>query len=272
MKKEIPKPIQAPPSLLKEDRNQREEKKSVQRKEPVKEEKIKQEFQEPIQPEPKIVDEEKKPPEPEEKQDFTKPIPLPVASDFFEEVDTLALSTERQNKTISYGSGTGDGSGSGKGSGIGGGEGDGTGPGKRGGGEGGGIGHGKGSGSGIGGGPGAGYGVPGGGGRRSGMGQGGPGGGGGRGGGLAHPRYGENPKPKYPSEACKRGHQGEVLLLVEVLPDGKVGEIEVAESSGYELLDQCALEAVKRWKFIAAKKESIAIPCWVKIPILFKLL
>ena len=99
-----------------------------------------------------------------------------------------------------------------------------------------------------------------------------PGGGGGRGGGLAHPRYGENPKPKYPSEACKRGHQGEVLLLVEVLPDGKVGEIEVAESSGYELLDQSALDAVKRWKFIPAKKESIAIPCWVKIPILFKLL
>jgi len=258
MKKEIPKPIQPPPSLLRENRAQKEDKRIVQKKEPIKEEGVKQELIQSIQPEPKMVQEEKKPPEPEEKNDFAKPIPLPVASDFFEEVDALALSIDRQNKNISYGSGTGDGTGSGKGSGIGSGEG-------------GGIGHGKGDGSGIGGGTGAGYGVPGGSGKSSGMGQGGPGGGGGRGGGLAHPRYGENQKPKYPPEARERGHQGEVFLLVKVLPDGKVGEIEVSKSSGYDLLDRSALDAVKRWKFIPAKKGEIPISCWVKIPIIFKL-
>ena len=204
MKKEIPKSVPVPPSPIKENRTQKEDKRIVQKKEPIKEERVKQELIQAIQPEPKMVEVEKKPPELEEKKDFTKPVPLPVASDFLEEVDALALSIDRQNKNISYSSGTGDGTGSGKGSGIGGGEG-------------GGIGHGKGNGSGIGGGTGAGYGVPGGSGKRSGMGRGGAGGGG----GLAHPRYGENPKPKYPPEARERGQQGEVLLLVEVLPGGK---------------------------------------------------
>lgn len=88
---------------------------------------------------------------------------------------------------------------------------------------------------------------------------------------FAKPRYAENPKPLYPQEARKRGYQGEVVLRVEVLSNGRVGQVEVKKSSGYKLLDQSALTTVKQWRFIPAKKGDNTIPLWVNIPIKFQL-
>jgi TonB family protein len=87
----------------------------------------------------------------------------------------------------------------------------------------------------------------------------------------AWPRYTENPKPAYPEEAREKGHQGEVVLRVEVLINGQVGQIEIKKSSGYELLDHSALTTVKQWRFIPAKKGEASIPLWVNIPIKFQL-
>lgn len=83
--------------------------------------------------------------------------------------------------------------------------------------------------------------------------------------------YAENPKPLYPPEAKKRGYKGEVVLRVEVLVSGRVGQIEIKKSSGYELLDRSALTAVKQWRFVPAKKNEVPIPLWVNIPIEFQL-
>ncbi len=88
---------------------------------------------------------------------------------------------------------------------------------------------------------------------------------------FAQPRYAENPKPAYPQEARKKGYEGEVLLEVEVLANGRVGQLELKKSSGYEALDRSALTAVKQWKFIPANQGNGAVPCWVNIPIKFKL-
>jgi protein TonB len=87
----------------------------------------------------------------------------------------------------------------------------------------------------------------------------------------AKPRYAENPKPSYPQEARKKGMEGEVLLRVEVLASGRVGQIEVKRSSGHETLDRSALSTVKQWNFIPAQKGEAAIPLWVNIPIKFQL-
>jgi TonB family protein len=89
--------------------------------------------------------------------------------------------------------------------------------------------------------------------------------------GTGQPRYAENPKPSYPLEAQERGYQGEVLLKVQVLTNGKVGQIEVKRSSGYDVLDQSALHTVKQWKFIPARKGEDTIPMWVNIPVKFQL-
>jgi protein TonB len=88
---------------------------------------------------------------------------------------------------------------------------------------------------------------------------------------FTQPKYAVNPKPLYPQEAREKGYQGEVMLRVEVLTNGQVGQVEVKKSSGYELLDRSASATVKQWKFIPAKKGSEAIPFWVNIPIKFQL-
>jgi TonB family protein len=88
---------------------------------------------------------------------------------------------------------------------------------------------------------------------------------------FTQPAYAENPKPFYPQEARKWGYEGEVMLKVEVLSNGQVGQVEVKRSSGHEILDRSALNAVKQWKFIPAKKGENPIPFWVNIPIKFQL-
>jgi protein TonB len=88
---------------------------------------------------------------------------------------------------------------------------------------------------------------------------------------FIQPRYAENPKPPYPSEARRKGYHGEVLLRVEVLPNGQVGEIELKKSSGHEVLDRSALNAVRAWRFIPARKGQTPVSLWVNIPIRFQL-
>ena len=88
---------------------------------------------------------------------------------------------------------------------------------------------------------------------------------------LIHPKYAENPKPRYPREARIKGFQGEVVLKVEVLSSGLVGQVEVKKSSGHEILDRSALSAVTQWKFFPAKRGENAIASWVNIPIIFQL-
>jgi TonB family protein len=92
-----------------------------------------------------------------------------------------------------------------------------------------------------------------------------------KGGNGARPSYAENPKPIYPQEAREKGCEGEVILRVEVLSNGRVGQIEVRKSSGHELLDRSALTTVKQWRFIPATKGDMAIPLWVNVPIKFQL-
>ncbi len=61
----------------------------------------------------------------------------------------------------------------------------------------------------------------------------------------AIPRYGDNALPTYPPLARLRGYQGVTVLSVEVLADGRVGQVGIKRSTGHEILDRTALEAVR---------------------------
>jgi periplasmic protein TonB len=87
----------------------------------------------------------------------------------------------------------------------------------------------------------------------------------------AIPQYGNNPLPVYPSLARKMGHEGVVLLAAEIRSDGRVGQLVVKKSSGFPTLDQSALDAVRRWKFIPAKWMGKAVSAWVDVPVKFRL-
>lgn len=87
----------------------------------------------------------------------------------------------------------------------------------------------------------------------------------------AHAGYLHNPAPEYPALAQRRGWEGTVLLRVHVLASGGPSEIQVQTSSGREALDQAAIKAVQRWKFVPAKRGDVAQDGWVSVPIDFKL-
>ena len=83
--------------------------------------------------------------------------------------------------------------------------------------------------------------------------------------------YLDNPSPSYPALSRRMGEEGRLMLRVFVEIDGLPSKLEVRTSSGYERLDQSALEAVRRWKFVAAKQADKAVAAWVVVPILFNL-
>ena len=85
------------------------------------------------------------------------------------------------------------------------------------------------------------------------------------------PRYTQTPCPVYPRTARNRGQEGVVLLSVEVLDNGRTGQILVKKSSGYALLDRAALDAVRFWRFEPAKRSQIPLTMLVDIPIRFSL-
>lgn len=92
---------------------------------------------------------------------------------------------------------------------------------------------------------------------------------------LELPRYNaaylSNPPPSYPLSARRRGIGGTVLVRAEVAAGGECLRAELKKSSGAEVLDQAALEAVKKWRFVPAKRGSQAVVAWVEVPITFKL-
>ncbi len=72
----------------------------------------------------------------------------------------------------------------------------------------------------------------------------------------------------YPPAALSTGRSASVELLVTVLADGRVGPVEVARSEGDEF-DAAAMEAVRRWTFVPARRGDEAIASKIRVPFLF---
>jgi protein TonB len=67
------------------------------------------------------------------------------------------------------------------------------------------------------------------------------------------------------------GEEGRVVLRVQVDVAGAATSVVVHTSSGSERLDQAAYDAVRRWKFIPAKRGDEAVAASVLVPIVFSL-
>lgn len=83
--------------------------------------------------------------------------------------------------------------------------------------------------------------------------------------------YLNNPRPPYPRVARRMGYHGKVMINVEVLADGNVGQALLYASSGYQVLDNAALQAVKGWHFTPARQAGRAVTKWFIVPINFTL-
>ncbi len=83
--------------------------------------------------------------------------------------------------------------------------------------------------------------------------------------------YLNNPAPAYPAISRRLGHQGKVVMRVLVNAGGSADQVEIRTNSGHDLLDQAALNAVRRWRFVPARQGDQAVAAWVLVPITFTL-
>jgi protein TonB len=84
------------------------------------------------------------------------------------------------------------------------------------------------------------------------------------------PKPTSSPKPHYPPSAFKAKQEGRVVLELEVLEDGAVGQVRLAQSSTVESLDESALATVKKWKYSPAQKGGQIVKQWIRVSILFE--
>ena len=80
-----------------------------------------------------------------------------------------------------------------------------------------------------------------------------------------------NPAPRYPPDAFRNRLEGRVVLVVRIDESGTVSGIDILKSSGVKSLDQSALETVKQWRFLPARRAGVPIAAVVKVPIRFSI-
>ena len=83
--------------------------------------------------------------------------------------------------------------------------------------------------------------------------------------------YYQNPKPRYPMAAKRRGMEGVVELRVMVDSSGKPVAIDLKQSSGFNVLDREATKAVWQWRFQPAKRAGMAVSGEVIVPVRYQL-
>ncbi|GJL49894.1 MAG: hypothetical protein NPIRA01_11210 [Nitrospirales bacterium] len=78
-------------------------------------------------------------------------------------------------------------------------------------------------------------------------------------------------RPIYPRVAKEEGWEGIVLLRVLVHTSGVPGKVTIQKSSGYKVLDEAAIDAIRQWRFAPAKDGNFAIEKHVDVPLKFGL-
>ena len=87
----------------------------------------------------------------------------------------------------------------------------------------------------------------------------------------AKPAYLNNPAPVYPLAARRNDWEGLVVLRVLVDRQGKAVRVLLEKSSGHDVLDQSASQAVNRWRFLPSRLGNVAFESWITIPVRFVL-
>jgi protein TonB len=78
-------------------------------------------------------------------------------------------------------------------------------------------------------------------------------------------------EPAYPSASRRAGEEGTVRLKVRVDERGRPQEVAVTKGSGFARLDRAAIEAVRKWRFVAATDGSKPVTAWTQVAITFRL-
>lgn len=86
-------------------------------------------------------------------------------------------------------------------------------------------------------------------------------------------RYNAPTDSDYPAQSRRLGQEGQVTIAILVQTDNSVADVKLVQSSGFELLDNAAVEFYRsrRPRFVAATKEGKPIAAWKTLVVTFKL-
>jgi periplasmic protein TonB len=85
----------------------------------------------------------------------------------------------------------------------------------------------------------------------------------------AQPKADACPQPPYPLRALRKQWQGVCQVQAWINADGSVARVGLHQSSGFDVLDQAALQAVQKWKFQPAERGGVAVSDEIVLPIRF---
>jgi len=77
--------------------------------------------------------------------------------------------------------------------------------------------------------------------------------------------------PVYPPASRRAGEEGTVRVRVLVDESGRPKDVVIAKSSGFAQLDEAAMAAVRKWRFVAATNGQQAISAWTQVAVTFRL-
>jgi protein TonB len=77
--------------------------------------------------------------------------------------------------------------------------------------------------------------------------------------------------PVYPPASRRAGEQGTAVFNVLVDESGHARDVTVQTSSGFDRLDQSAMQAIRRWVFAPAVRGSQKVSAWTSVKVTFRL-
>jgi len=83
--------------------------------------------------------------------------------------------------------------------------------------------------------------------------------------------YLHNAPPPYPAISRRLGEAGLVVVRVFIELDGTARQAHVAASSGYDRLDQVALQTARQWRYVPGQRGGVPQAMWFNVPIHFVL-
>ena len=81
----------------------------------------------------------------------------------------------------------------------------------------------------------------------------------------------DNPSFLFPLQAMLSNIQGNAIIRVEVLPDGRPGRMWLKQSSGSGILDRDAQSQLTFWRFNPARKNGQPVSAWIDVPVVYRL-
>lgn len=79
-------------------------------------------------------------------------------------------------------------------------------------------------------------------------------------------------EPDYPPQSKRLGEEGATVLRLYILEDGRVGDAQIATSSGFPRLDEAAVRHAKRaWRFLPATENGKPVAAWYDFRVVWKI-